>query len=397
MKMPMSLLVLLTLLTPLAFAAPCSDQVYDELLQPATAKKRAIHVKCDLTLEASNIITKRILLVGKQSSDVSINCNGATLEGGVNSLNNGKDMIELRSQHRKNGTWSVPSNIQIKNCQINGSVRVYGMGRNGEAKAVKQSSLTKNHVNNLRQNAPSAIRFDNIKLNGTGRVPFYLGPGTHDVSLTHSTIQGNSVSVAIYLDAESTKNNITNNQIRVKTTRREQIAIDGSSHNTISNNYFGNLSNGGIYLYRNCGEGGTIRHSSPTYNLIQNNSFYYKNYNPRWSWLFGKEPAIYLGSRNGNRNYCDEDKGQDFGSSQSDMDFAQYNIIAQNKVFGLDPGMMFVESAKTDTPNYFFDNKKVSTQITEPNGCILMDKDTPSYLASGKKSNGKVCKDGSFQ
>ncbi len=68
------------------------------------------------------------------------------------------------------------------------------------------------------------------------------------------------------------------------------MAVDGSSWNTINNNRFASLRNGGIYLYRNCGEKGTIRITPPEHNTITNNSFYYKKYT-------GHKPAIYLGSR----------------------------------------------------------------------------------------------------
>ena len=366
----------------------------DEIHQPASETQRAVHLSCDLTLQPADVITKRLLLIGQVSSGVTIDCNGATLDGGKDRVNAGQDMIEIRSQQRKDASWAVPSDIHIRNCQINGSVRVIGMGRNGEAKAIRESSIKEGHIARLRQNAPSDIHLENITLNGSGRIPLYLSPGTHDVTLTGSRIQGESVSVAVYMDAESTRNRITHNDIRVTTTHREQIAIDGSSHNIISNNFFGSLSNGGIYLYRNCGEGGTIRHSAPTHNLIQNNSFYYKNFSPWWEWLLGKEPAIYLGARNGNRNYCDEDKGYDVGSSQSDLDFARDNIIAQNKVFTLDPDIMFVEGAGTDSPNYFFANRQVSERTEEPDGCILMNDGAPKYLTNGETVKEKTCRNG---
>lgn len=400
MNKPIVIAIICTLLSPLALAQPCSDKVYQELLQPATAKKRATQIQCDLTLKGTETISKRLLFMGEKSSNLTVNCNGATLNGGEGSVNDGIDMIEVRSRLKADGSWSAPSNITFKNCNINGSLRVWGMGKNGEAKPVKASSLTKEHTDTVRSNAPHNIHFDKISITGTRRVPFYLGPGVHDVSLTNSVIQGNSVSVAIYLDTESTKNTISNNVIKVKTTHREQMAIDGSSHNVIRQNYFGSLNNGGIYLYRNCGEGGTIRHSSATHNLIQNNTFYYKDYSPFWSWIFGREPTIYLGSRDGGKYYCDYDEGYDLGSSKSDKDYTRYNIIAQNKVFDFEPTEMFIENTKTDKPNYFFSNKKVSSPENEPNGCILMINGLPGFLASGETADTatrETCINGKLQ
>ena len=94
------------------------------------------------------------------------------------------------------------------------------------------------------------------------------------------------------------------------------------------------------------------------------------------------------------RLYCGEDKGYELGSSQSDLDYAHHNIIIQNKVFALDPDMMFIEGAGTDSPNYFFANRQVSERIEEPNGCILMNEDAPKFLTDGEMFNEKTCRNG---
>src|SRR5690606_33199014 len=117
-------------------------------------------------------------------------------------------------------------------------------------------------------------------------------------------------SVGIYMDAESGHNVIARNYIHMLTNQREQVAIDGSAHNTVIENRFSGLSHGGIYLYRNCGEDGNIRHQTPSYNQIVNNVFYYDS-------CTGGNPAIWLASRNGNRPYCGLDDGYPYGSSAS--------------------------------------------------------------------------------
>jgi len=88
-------------------------------------------------------------------------------------------------------------------------------------------------------------------------------------------------SVAVYLDAESYRNTLQGNSFHADHgagSQREVLAVDGSSNNLIMSNHFSSLQYGGIYLYRNCGEGGTIRHSTPSNNSIINNVFYYDNY-----------------------------------------------------------------------------------------------------------------------
>ena len=133
-----------------------------------------------------------------------------------------------------------------------------------------------------------------------------------------SIIKGRSNSVALYLDAESGFNIIRNNTFALAANSREAIALDGSANNQILSNTI-TASNGGIYLYRNCGEGGTVRHQAPQRNLIAGNTI-----NNTGGY------GIWLGSRNGGRLYCNDDAGFPFGSSQDDGDFADNNTVRDN-------------------------------------------------------------------
>ena len=204
-------------------------------------------------------------------------------------------------------------------------------------------------------------------------------------------MKGKSNAVAIYLDAESAGNTIKDNSIDVSTKNfllegwdRPLIAIDGSSHNKIMNNTFSNLSHGGIYLYRNCGEKGVIRHQTPSHNQIINNTFYYKKYD-------GINPAVYLGSRDRGWfqrrvGFCADDDGYDFGSSLSDKDYATYNVVMQNQFFKrpIKVGDRYFEASLADMiktknssvnkPNYIEPNKMVTEDTVEkrrPAGCYV--------------------------
>ena len=42
---------------------------------------------------------------------------------------------------------------------------------------------------------------------------------------------------------------------------------------------------------------------------------------------------MFLGSRSGNRPYCDRDADSDYGSGVDDRDFARYNIVMQNQIY----------------------------------------------------------------
>jgi hypothetical protein len=123
-----------------------------------------------------------------------------------------------------------------------------------------------------------------------GRIPLYLGPGTTRLTMYDSTIKGRSDSVALYLDAESGFNIIRNNTFDITSASREIIAVDGSANNQLLANAIKKAPNGGIYLYRNCGEGGTVRHQSPQNNFIAGNTI-----NNTGGY------GIWLGSRNGGR------------------------------------------------------------------------------------------------
>ncbi len=376
---------------PLSSAtSKCSDKKMQEILEPATASNSTVLVDCNLRfIRRGQRITKRLIFKGNGSSNITCDFNGAILDGGVGTVNHRRDMIEVSSIKLNANTWERPHNIFIKNCKIIGSVRVWGMGTNGEAPDVKESSKREasnpKHVQRVRDNAPKNIVFDGITITGVGKNPLYFSPGVTYCKLINSEMNGKSDKVGIYLDAESAYNTIENNYLHVETDDDKwgkvgynrgwpQMAIDGSSHNKIVNNRFSNINNGGIYLYRNCGEGGTIRHTPPEYNTINGNVFYYKNYK-------GPNPAIYLGSRDygwteNTFGHCDADDGRPYGSSKSDKDYAKYNTIKNNKFYerkimkqmgspfpmlvNATPDDLIVTKGKsTNSPNYISDNKMI--------------------------------------
>ena len=217
----------------------------------------------------------------------------------------------------------LADNITIKRCKINGSIRTIGLGHNGEAPGVKASSTRLGHTEKAQAAAPKNTVLYAVTITGHGRIPLYLGPGTTRLTMYDSTIKGSSDSVALYLDAESGFNIIRNNTFDIASASREIIAMDGSANNHILTNTIKQAPSGGIYLYRNCGEGGTVRHQAPQNNLIAGNTI-----NNTGGY------GIWLGSRDGGRLYCNEDKGFSFGSSKDDGDFADNNTVRDNTFTG---------------------------------------------------------------
>ncbi len=259
---------------------------------------------------------EKIELIGKAASHT-------VLDGQGEYFNQGKlTEILIRSKKNKQAAWQRPSDIIIRNGRLRGSIRIMGMGRNGEAKFVRQSSHQKDHTQRAQTAAPTRILISRVDIEADHRIPIYIAPGVTHVTIENCHISGLSSSVALYLDAESSHITIRNNTFTIRPSR-EIIAVDGSAYNTISANRFKSIPFGGIYLYRNCGEGGTVRHQTPHDNLISGNHF--SAHTLGW-WSYG----IWLGSRQGRRPYRHADDGYPFGSSLDNHDFANHNTLSNN-------------------------------------------------------------------
>jgi len=242
------------------------------------------------------------------------------LKGGW--LNEGKlTELVIRSEETEQG-WDVPEKITVRNGRIRGSIRIFGQGVNGEAPKVRESSHREGHTARAQAAAPKGILLENLQIEADHRIPLYLGPGVTGVTVRNCTFTGWSASTTVYLDAESGGNRIEGCTFDVRS-GREVMAIDGSATNTIVGNRFLQAGYGGIYLYRNCGEGGTVRHQAPQGNVIENNFFKMKD-------LRQGSYGVWLGSRQGRRSYCEDDAGYPFGSSIDNRDFADQNTVRGN-------------------------------------------------------------------
>ena len=261
---------------------------------------------------------EKIDLVGSKAS-------GTVIDLGGGWFNEGKPTeIVIRSRQTPDG-WDVPRNITIRNARLRGAIRIQGLGRNGEAARVRESSVSEGHTERAQAAAPHGVVFENLEIEADYRIPLYLAPGVTGVTARNCRFTGWTVSTVVYLDAESADNLIEDCVFDVRTAR-EVIAVDGSARNAIARNRFDCVVFGGIYLYRNCGEGSTVRHQTPRVNRIERNAFNLSGLRP-------SSYGIWLGSRQGRRTYCEADAGYDFGSSADNRDFADDNIVTGN-VFG---------------------------------------------------------------
>ena len=255
-----------------------------------------------------------IVLAGSKSSGLIVDLGGG-------SFNDGKLTELLIQSVSVDGHWDRPENITIRNGKLRGSIRIMGLGRNGQAAPVRSSSHRKGHTERAQAAAPRRITLENLFLEANHRIPLYVAPGVTEVTVRNCTFAGWSVATAIYLCAESAGNAITGNTFTTEV-NREVIAVDGSARNRIEGNRFAWIPFGGVYLYRNCGEGGTVRHQSPRENLISGNTFLAC---PRWG-----NYAVWLGSRGLWSPYCGQDAGHGFGSSADDRSFANDNTVSAN-------------------------------------------------------------------
>ena len=389
-------------------APPCSPQKYAEVFAPATASAPSVLIDCSLTINPNDVwrsINKRFIF---KRSGVTVDCNGARINGGSGTFNYNprypEDMVEIHSSRYQDSVtgelrWARPENITLRNCKIIGSVAVWGMEKWGDDGLLWSSSRLPGHTTRVRNAAPRNIVFDRVVITGVGiRVPLYLHAGVSDFQLLNSEINGSSgEDVNIYLDAESYHNTFRNNTISADTSKREVMAVDGSSYNIIVNNYFGYLDHGGIYLYRNCGEDGIIRHATPSGNQIINNVFPYNKYD-------GDKPAIFVASRNGNRGYCDEDEGYPYGSSVSDYDYAKFNVVMQNQIYKRwvsdmikvgQPGIgiynpitnAYSNTLVINTPNYIAYNERVDREIVRKAGCYISNGYQKDFILDGESIN----------
>ncbi len=284
-----------------------------------------------------------------ETSNTVIDCNGGV-------FNDGKvTYIYIRSKKTTTG-WIKTENVTIKNCTIKGGIRILGMGNNGQAADVKASSLSLGHTERVQAAAPTNITLSNVVIETQeGLTLLYIAPGTTYVKVENCVFQGVNTGSGpiVYLDAESAHNTFRNNTFKATSTR-EVIACDGSAYNLIEGNRFEKITKGGIYLYRNCGEGGSVRHQTPHHNIIRNNIFDLKDLYLKKVLGYYTETnyGVWLGSRNGNRNYCDDDIGYSFGSSIDNRDFADNNTVVNNTFLNKDSEWFIKNSGSNNEINY---------------------------------------------
>jgi len=315
----MSVLASVVLLSVQAWSLPAARACDGREIAALTAEVDTPYLlACRATLTPGQTIVRPVRIIGAEGSGAQLDCGGGSVGRAGAPVAASAPTIAVWSRRIDAFAWSRPTDVRISNCRIHGAVRVWGMGADGSYDDLRASSRTPDHTDRLQTAAPSHVTLENVTIRAAGAIPLYIGPGVTRLSLTRSTLEGRSVSTAVYLDAESADNRIEDNLIRTRT-QREMIAIDGSARNRITGNRFELGGRPGVFLYRNCGERGVIRHQTPSHNTITANVFRDAS---RW-----RPRLVVENTRQGRRSYCDDDKGYPWGSSIDDRDGASDNVV----------------------------------------------------------------------
>jgi len=174
----------------LAARVACSATKLAEVRQPASAAKPSVAINCNLALAPGDVITKRLVLDGAAARGVTVDCNGATLDGGRDGQLPADHAADQLAQAQGPGDGGVEvgaaSQYHRQTMQHHRAVRIYGMAVNGRAPFCA-TPRARRACCPCRANAPRAIVMDQLKITAVGTIPLYISPGVGHTQLRRST------------------------------------------------------------------------------------------------------------------------------------------------------------------------------------------------------------------
>ena len=214
--------------------------------------------------------------------NITLDCNGALLNG-LRSLrrHSAGEPYAKGAEPKSHGILIVGQeqdatpirNVTVRNCQLlnygTGVLVVLGMEPTTFQRARQAGKVSE--MARLQAQAPGDIRLENLDIVNSHGSGLYVQRFVTDVRFSGGSILG-SGGVGLYLEAGTRGAEILNNTFEgngfasydSKTrergrrlsdnARREALAIDGASDNTIRGNVFRNNADGAVYLYKNCWE-----------------------------------------------------------------------------------------------------------------------------------------------
>jgi parallel beta-helix repeat protein len=293
------------------------------------------------------------------ASNVTLDCQGAKIIADQ----------DLPGNQRQRGVWiHAPqtvalANVTVRNCHVEGFLNNYH---------VEHEGFRQYTVENEYENAFSNILIeDSTSLNSRG-VGIFVNGYVTGVTLRNLHVEG-AGSTGIYLEHGSKDNvvedsDIVNNGFRENGpngsqftfsgvdfwfwgTGREGLAIDGSRFNVVRNNTFSGNSDGGIFLYKNCGE---FVNSRPE-------RWWHRRYGADGNEIYGNtfvggNNGVWIGSRMGESTLPMECSDPAYHVNALDrvvLDFARDNVVRDNDFQGVQHAIRVEDDRSTIEDNTF--------------------------------------------
>jgi len=393
MKFQMVLVVLNLIASGAVYSADCSSEKLEELVSISKQKSSKVILNCSIKLDPSMVVDREVRFLGAEGSNSTLDCQGALLKRGIRVSSKRVVMEDGKIK------WVRPENITIKNCNIKEGIRVSGIKDIGVINHPEMiaSSRLPGHTIRAQAAAPMNIKVENSVIEASGGVPIYIDGGTVGFSLINSTVNGFSNIDGVYLDAESSSHVFSGNTFNLDV-GRVIIAIDGSAKNKIVNNKFTGKRYAGIWVFRNCGEKGLVRHQTPYGNLISSNTFL-----PAAGQV---DPDIWIGSRNktfDEESFCWQDKNLEhienisdlFGLSFKQLPIKTQKLILSAKNYEAGSSKNNLDMAKN---NEVINNvTSLPIKVTSPDN-IIRDNEAPKIIRGPyyKECNAEGDNEGCF-
>ena len=194
----------------------------------------------------------------------------------------------------------------------------------------------------------TGVTLRDLEVAGAGSVGIYLEAGSKGNVVRDNRVHRNGFE-DVY--GEGVPFEVGGTRLRYHSTGREGLAIDGSRDNVVTGNVFGMNANGGVMLYKNCGEFATERPEQwwtrpygATGNLIEGNTFVVERH------------GVWVGSRMAENQVfmdCSDDAYVDEPLTVFHRDVADHNTVRGNEFLLVPYGVRVEDDATRVEGNTF--------------------------------------------
>jgi parallel beta-helix repeat protein len=304
--------------------------------------------KSDIEIQGHAVLTADCKAGGTiriHKSDTSLDCNNHTID--LQSQVNNGIIIDSKGTETKN--------VSITNCTIKSSKQktIYiGWDANSRKKSDEFS------IEDLYKKTPHQVLIKNVNIINSGSSAIYLDDYVSNAILDNINII-NPASLAIYFEFSTKNNTLQNSTIQGagNAGKREAVAIDSSSGNSLIKNKFINNRFGGIFVYRNCSEhyskdsSQAFRWMSADDNKIEGNEIVGSRYG---IWIASRQSVDLKNSNCGLPYYAD---------GRYVVDSAKKNAVIGNKISSAEIGILIEDDDNIVTNNKFTNIKVIPIRV----------------------------------